>query len=95
MQIKMRVERDTPAPSGLAQNKPREANISMANIPATETDEAPPDSLRGPLADFIRSLPGPLRPSDLILSEVIDQAHAARTARVGGEWAEAQELASP
>lgn len=52
-------------------------------------NQAPaPDTIRGPLADFIRSLPGPLCPGDSIPSEVIEQARAARAARVGGEGTE-------
>jgi hypothetical protein len=66
----------------------------MPNLSSTEF-ETPPDTLRGPLAEFIRSLPGPLHPGDMIPSEVVDQARAARATRVGGERAEVQELASP
>jgi hypothetical protein len=67
----------------------------ISNSSNLEPDETPPDTLRGPLADFIRALPGPLRPGNAIPSEIIDQARAARAARVGGEWAETQELTSP
>jgi hypothetical protein len=67
-----------------------EAAVSLSDQPETA-----PDTLRGPLADFIRSLPGPLHPGDLIPSEVVDQARAAHAARVGGDRIEAQEVASP
>jgi hypothetical protein len=47
--------------------------------------ELAPDTLRGPLADWLRSLKEPFKPGDIVPPEIIDQARIARLSRVGDE----------